>query len=230
MRSSQAAMEETGGDYRPVSKLAVAALVAGVLAALALVSPICWVIPLVAIGLAVAALADVNRPGANKAGGWAAVAGLALAVGFGAQAVTSSVVSRWLVERRAAAVALHWIDAVRAGRLADAMSVSEPRALPGGEPHAHPGEAAAPAAEHDRAAAFAALAVVRGLQACDAEPPRVTTIEPAAETEGGWVVVAALAPCGRPEESVRLVVAPDRVQRQGGPVERWLVTGFTLER
>jgi hypothetical protein len=53
-------------------------------------------------------------------------------------AVTSSVVSRWLVERRAAAVARYWIDAVRAGRLA--------------------------------------------------------------------------------------------VQRQGGPVERWLVAGFTLER
>jgi hypothetical protein len=26
------------------------------------------------------------------------------------------------------------------------------------------------------------------------------------------------------------VVAPERVQRQGGPVERWLVTGFSLER
>jgi hypothetical protein len=224
-------MDETGGDYRPVSKLAVAALVAGVLSALALVNPIGWVIPLVALGLAVAALFDVNRPGAAKAGGWAAVAGLALAVGFGAQAVTSSVVSRWLVERRAAAVARHWIDAVRAGRLADAMSVCAPRALPGGgEPHAHPGAPASPAAATDREAAFAALAAVRGLKACEVQPPRVTSIAPADETEGGWVVVASLAACGRPEESLRLVVAPDRVQRQGGQVERWLVTGFTLER
>jgi hypothetical protein len=224
-------MDETGGDYRPVSKLAVAALVAGVLSALALVTPIGWVIPLVALGLAVAALFDVNRPGAAKAGGWAAVAGLALAVGFGAQAVTSSVVSRWLVERRAAAVARHWIDAVRAGRLADAMSVCAPRALPGGgEPHVHPGAPASPAAATDREAAFATLAAVRGLKACEVQPPRVTSIAPADETEGGWVVVASLAACGRPEESLRLVVAPDRVQRQGGQVERWLVTGFTLER
>ena len=222
-------MDDTGGDCRPVSRLAVAALLAGALAAVALVSPICWVIPLVAIGLAVVALADVNRPGAQKAGGWAAVAGLALAVGFGAQAVTSTVVSRWLVERRAAAVARHWIDAVRAGRLADAMSMCEPRSLPGVAPHAHPG-AAAPAADNDREAAFAALAAVRGLAACGPQPPRVTAIEPAAETEGGWGVVASLAPCGRPEESLRLVVEPGRAQRQGGSVERWLVTGFTLER
>lgn len=222
-------MDETGGDYRPVSRLAVAALAAGVLAALALVSPIGWVIPLVAIGLAVAALADVNRPGAKKAGGWAAVAGLALAVGFGAQAVTAAVVSRWLVERRAAAVARHWIDAVRAGRLADAMSVCAPRVLPGGEPHAQR-SAAAPAADNDREAAFAALAAVRGLAACGPEPPRVTAIEPAADSDGSWVVGASLAPCGRPEASLRLVVAPVRVPRQGGSVERWLVTGFTLER
>jgi hypothetical protein len=57
-------MDETGSDYQPVSKLAVAALAAGALSAgalsaLALVSPISWVIPLVAVGLAVAALAGV---------------------------------------------------------------------------------------------------------------------------------------------------------------------------
>jgi hypothetical protein len=222
-------MDETGGDYRPVSRLAVAALAAGGLAAVALVSPIGWVLPLVAICLAVAALADVNRPGAKKAGGWAAVVGLALAIGFGAQAVTSAVVWRWLVERRAAAVARHWIDAVRAGRLADAMTVCEPRTLPGGESHAHPGEAG-PAADSDREAAFAALAAVRGLAACGPESPRVTAIEPAAETEVGWVIVASLAPCGRPAESLRLVVEPVPVRRQGGFVERWQVTGFTLER
>jgi hypothetical protein len=215
---------DEGGDYRPVSRLAVGAAVAGALSALALVNPICRVIPLVAIGLAVAALFDVNRPGARKAGGWAAVVGLALAVGFGTQAVTSAVVSRWLVERRAAAVARHWIDAVRAGRLADAISVS---AMPPAGPLQ---VRSAAAAEQDREAAFATLPAVRGLRACGREPPRVTAIELAAETEAGWIVVASLAPCGRPEESLRLVVEPSRVQRQGGAVERWMVTGFTLER
>lgn len=223
-------MDETGGDYQPVSRLAVAALVAGVLSALALVSPICWVIPLVAAGLALAALADVNRPGAVKAGGLAAVAGLALAVGFGSQAVSTSVMSRWLIERRAATVARHWIDAVRAGRLADAMSVCAPRTLPGERPHGHPGGTVGPAVGPAGEEAFAALAAVRGVKACGARSPRVTAIEPADQTEGGWVVVASLAACGQPEGSLRLVVEPTSVQRQGGAVERWLVTGFALER
>lgn len=77
-------MDESTGDYRPVSRLAVAALAAGAVSALALTSQFAWVLPLVAIGIAVAALADVNRAGGGKAGGLAAVAGLALAVGFGA--------------------------------------------------------------------------------------------------------------------------------------------------
>jgi hypothetical protein len=219
------------GEYRPVSRLAVAALAAGMMSALAIVSPLCWALPLVAVGLVVAAWADVHRPGAPKAGGLAAVAGLALAVGFGAQAVTDAVATRWLVSRRAEATARHWIDAVRAGRLADAISVCAPRVVPGGgAPPAPGGAPASPAAATDREAAFAALAAVRGLKPCDAQPPRVTSIAPADETEGGWVVVASLAACGRPEESLRLVVAPERVQRQGGPVERWLVTGFSLER
>ena len=217
-------------DYRPVSPLAVAAFGAGVLSALALVSPICWVIPLVAVGLAVAALGDVNRPGAAKAGGLAAVAGLALAVGFGAQAVTSAVVSRWLVERRAADTARHWLDAVRTGRLADAMSVCAPRALPGGGGrHDHPGGPPQPAAT-DAAAAFAALPVVQAVAGCGAEPPRIGSIAAAEGTEGGWGVVAALAACGRPDERVRLVVEPMPVEGRREAAERWLVTGFTLER
>jgi len=60
-------MDETGSDYRPVSKLAVAALAAGALSALALVSPICWVIPLVAVPVAIigtfAAMAAALRAG-----------------------------------------------------------------------------------------------------------------------------------------------------------------------
>jgi hypothetical protein len=224
-------MDETGVDYRPVSRLAVAALAGGAVSALALASPIGWVIPLVAIGLAVAALADVNRPGAPKAGGLAAVAGLALAAGFGAQAVADAVATRWLVERRAVAAARHWIEAVRVGRLADALSVCAPRALPadGGIRGSDVG-AAAGAAWPEREAAFAALATVRAVASCGTAAPRVTTITPADSTAGSWIVGASLTPCGLPEATLRIAVEPDRVMRQGGPVERWRVTGFTLDR
>ena len=58
----------------------------------------------------------------------------------------------------------------------------------------------------------------------------MASIAAAGEGEGGWVVIVALAPCGRPAESLRLVVEPEKLPRPGGPVERWLVTGFSLER
>ena len=84
--------------YRPVSGLAVAALIVGCVSALALVSPVFWVVPLVGAALALVAVRDVTRSGVAKAGGLAAVAGLALSLGFGAQAVTAAIPSssrRW---------------------------------------------------------------------------------------------------------------------------------------
>ena len=59
--------------YLPVSRLAVAAAGLGAISALALASPVFWVLPLVAIGIAVAALRDVGRPEAPKAGRLAAM-------------------------------------------------------------------------------------------------------------------------------------------------------------
>jgi hypothetical protein len=219
------------GEYRPVSRLAVAAAALGVLSALALVSPLCWALPLLTAGLAVAALADVNRPGAPKAGGLAAVAGLALAVGFGTQAVSDAVATRWLVERRAVATARHWIDAVRAGRLADAISVCAPRVVPAvvGTPSAPgPPPAAAGAAVEK---AFGGLPAVQAVAACGhAAAPRVLDVAAGTPEEEGWIVRAALDACGRPGETLRIVVEPTSVARPGGSVERWLVTGFRIER
>ncbi|MFM8987006.1 MAG: hypothetical protein ACKONH_13315 [Planctomycetia bacterium] len=219
------------GEYRPVSRLAVAAAVLGVLSALALVSPLCWALPLVAAGLAVAALADVNRPGAPKVGGLAAVAGLALAIGFGTQAVTDAVATRWLVERRAAAAARHWIDAVRAGRLADAISVCSPRVVPTvvGTPSVPgPPPAVADAAVEQ---AFGRLAAVQAVAACGpAAAPGGLEVAAGTPEEEGWIVRVALDACGRPGETLRIVVEPTSVARPGGSVERWLVTGFRIER
>lgn len=211
-------MEQAANDYRPVSRLAVLAAVLGGLSALAVVSPVCWVLPLIAGGVSLAALADIRRAGTPKAGGLAAVAGLALAVGFGGQAAGDAVTTRWLVTRRAAATARHWIDAVRSGRLADALSVCGPRA--GGVPT---GEADA------KARSFGELAAVRALAGCGAAVAPVITTVAAAEEEG-WIVRVALAACGRPGETLRITVVPEAVPRPGGSVDRWLVTDFAVDR
>jgi hypothetical protein len=110
--------------YRPVSVLAMVALLAGICSAAALVAPVFWVLPLVAAGLSAAALVDVARPAGGKVGRMAALAGLALALGFGAQALTAAGVSRWLSCRRAEAVARYWLDAIHEGRLEEARSMA----------------------------------------------------------------------------------------------------------
>jgi hypothetical protein len=126
--SSIAPGEHEPTGYRPVSSLAIAALVLGVLSGLALVSPFFYVVPLVAVAVAVTAFADVGRAGAAKAGRLAALAGLALAAGFGTQAVTSGVVTGSIAADRARAAAEIFVQAVREGRQADAEAMCGPEA------------------------------------------------------------------------------------------------------
>lgn len=212
-------------DYRPVSRLAVAALVAGACSALAVVTPFAWVLPLVATGLAIAALADVARPGASKAGRLLALVGLALAVGFGVQAVTATVVDRWIVGRRARVAAGTWIDAIREGRPAAALGISSGAVLPAAEPHR-------PAAEEphaDRIARFAALPAVQAVAACGPARPGLLAAAPVGSDDGAWAVRFSLADCGGGQAAVRVVVVP-RVVAANGPVERWTVDAFDLER
>ena len=152
-------MEQTA-EYRPVSAWAVAGLLAGACSALAVVTRFAWVLPLLGIGLSVAALIDIARPGAAKAGRPLALAGLALAIGFGAQAVTTAAVDRWIVSHRACAAATVWIDAVREGRMAEAVGVS---VLP---PVSSVPNAAADETNAERIERFTTLPAVRVVAAC----------------------------------------------------------------
>ncbi len=210
-------VEEAAADYRPVSPLAVAALAAGACSALALVSPICWVLPIIAIGLSCAALRDVQREGARKAGGAAALIGLALAAGFGAQALGDAAVGRWLVERRAASAAGLWLEAVRAGRLADAAGMSGPAA----------GSGAA------LAEAFAAQPVVRAIRGCGGEAAaEVTGVAAGEGEESGWVVRCRVRPCDGAADgtlALRLLLEPTLTPRPGGSLERWTVRDFAID-
>lgn len=207
-------------DYRPVSRLAVAALAAGSGSGLVLFTPLAAMLPLVAIVLALAALAELRRGEGRIVGRWAALGGLALAVGFVSQATAAALADRWVAGRRAVATATTWIDSIRAGRLADALAASSPLALPP-LPHEHHGEEPAAA---DRLAAFGELAVVRAIAAAP-EPPAITSLERAEEA---WRVRLAL-PAGEPGDGILLAVEPRLVSRGPRLIERWLVTGFTLE-
>jgi hypothetical protein len=210
---------DDAGEYRPVSALAVAALGLGVLSALALVSRVAWALPLVAAAVAAVALADIGRPGVRKAGRWAALVALALAMGFGAQAVTTAVVGRAIATGRAAAAVRVWLDAIRTDSLADALAMCAADIRPPPAPDAD--DAAA-----SRIAAFAALPAIGAVQACGGGAAVTTTV---AAAGAGWTVRAKLEPCAEPADGdVTLAIDVEPLVTGGprGPVEQWIVTRF----
>jgi len=216
--------EETGvvAAYRPVSRLAVVAAVAGIISSLALASPMLWVLPLVGVGLAVAGLADVAKVGAEKAGRSLALAGLALAVGFGAQAVTSTVVSRRIQDGRARAVVEAWVDAIGAGRLADARSMAGGEALPAEEPMQD-----GPTADQGErlANAFLAMPTVAAIRDCGAAASRQVGGIAADANAAVWNATVRLTGCAAGKDlEIAVQVTPTMIREGVGRVERWLVT------
>ena len=214
---------ELAGE-RPVSGLAVAALLAGCGSALVLFTSLAAMLPLVAVVLAVVAIVDLGRSEGRRVGRGAALVGLALAIGFAAQAASGFIVDRWVGGRRAAATAVAWTDAVREARFTDAIGLCSPGALPtrGHDPsHAEP-----PAA--DATAEFTSLPAVTAIAACGREARPAITVRRDVAEAAVWLAEVELASCGRSGGAVRLSVEPRTTTRGRAAVERWLVTGFEL--
>ena len=217
------AAEELAGE-RPVSGLAVAALLAGCGSALVLFTSLAAMLPLVAVVLAAVAFVDLARSEGRRVGRGAALAGLALAIGFAAQAASGFIVDRWIGGRRAAATAAAWADAVREARFTDAIGLCSPGALPTrGHDHSR---AEPPAA--DATAEFKSLPAVSAVAACGRESGPTITVRRDVAEAAVWVAEAKLSSCGRSGGVVRLSVAPRTMTRGRAAVERWLVTGFEL--
>jgi hypothetical protein len=218
--------------YRPVSRLAVVAAAAGVVASLALVTPLFWILPLVGVALAVAGLADVTRSGAEKAGRSAALVGLALSVGFGAQAVTASLVSRLISESRVKAVTHAWLDALQENRLSDAQSMLAPHLLPQTESdeHQHGAEGHPGHQGDEKHPSIDSLPAVMAIIGCGKAAVRdVRCTGRDEETGERWCATIRLAPCttgGAIEARLHLVPAVVNDPRQR--VERWTIVEIDL--
>ncbi|MFM9196869.1 MAG: hypothetical protein ACKOWG_14225 [Planctomycetia bacterium] len=227
---------ETHGEtigYRPVSRLAVAAVVVGVAAGLAVTTPLLWILPLVGVAIAVAALADVAKPGAEKAGRAAALAGLALSVGFAAQAVTMPLVSRWVRESRTKAVALAWLDALRENRLADAASMMAPSLLPGFDPEKHDRGMPEPHHGHHHGdgttPGIEALPTVKAILDCGgAAAVDVRAAASDDEMSKTWYARVKLEPCGNGGAvELRLEMQPTSSREVNRFVERWTIVNLS---
>jgi len=210
--------------YRPVSKIAMASAVVGLLSSLALMTPLLWILPLLGIALAIMGLADVARLGAEKVGRAAALLGLALSIGFGAQAATAAVVSRTITQSRVRTVVSMWLDALRENRLADAQSILSPRLLPPAHSD-HPGH------EDGDEPTIGLLPAVMAIRGCgDAAGRTVESTGRDEETGEQWGVRVRLSPCadGGAVE-VRLQLQPAIVNEPTQRVERWTISQIDLE-
>jgi len=216
--------------YRPVSRLAVAAAVAGLVASLALLTPLLWILPLVGIALAIAALADAGRSGAEKAGRAAALCGLALSVGFGVQSVTAVIATRWIAESRSKGVVNAWIDALNHDRLAEAKSMLALQLLPDIEPGVEPGPEGDRGPDGGSDPQIAALPAVRAIRDCGAAAARDLRFSGRDEASGqSWCVDVRLGPCaGGRTVDLRLHLQPSKVRESKRVVERWTIVQIDL--
>jgi len=223
-------MSDSTVEYRPVSVLAMVSLVVGMVSALALVSQMAWALPIVGIGVAVAALADVGS-GTGKTGRWAALGGLALSIGFAAQAVTGTLTARSIAGERAAIVARSFVDALREARLADAMSMSGPMmsVLATQKPRMTPGGAETDGGTREQ---FLELPVVVAATGCGTASSIVGVRPvPSVDYERAWEVQVEIAPCGERSTGrvvLQVTVEPGSGTLRRGTPERWAVTACTL--
>lgn len=207
-------------NYRPVSRLAVASLAVGVSSVLVLLSPLAAMLPLVAIVLAATALAGIRASEGRLAGRWPALGGLALAIGFSSQALSTAFVEGLIADRRAAATATAWLDAIRDGRSDDAFAMTSPGSLP---LPAHESHGAIVDTE-SRRQKFASMPEVQAVAGCGSSKPHQTVIE---RTKEGWTVRFSLEPCGS-RSHLDLAVLRRTVTARGHLVEEWRVNAFAL--
>jgi hypothetical protein len=218
--------EESENGYLPVSRLAVAAAVVGLASASAVANPLFLVVPIIGCGLALAALADVGREAAPKAGRLAALAGLALSLGFGFQSATHQVVSFFGARNRAVAVAEMFVVATGEGRFDDAIGMcrydvflqammSQGAAPPEGE------------MEEELRQKFVEIPTVAALTACGTIEPRLEQTR-AEDINGEAWLVTLVVPCPEAAKGeLRLDVAVRR-EPGSGTTDRWLVIGQQL--
>lgn len=237
-----------GGDgqvvagYKPLSVLAMIAACAGAASALALVSPVAWAVPILAIVLALAALWDVaardaepaaGAAGDRKKGRWLAIAGLALAAGFGAQAVAGFVTSRSVARMRSVAAGRMFLDLVLADRMADATKCCLPQVLPMMpsrrsmmEPPPTP-EQTAQQAE----GALRGMEVIQSIKACGADVPiDLRSVGPEPRMPDSWAVEVRVGPCaGGKSLRLRMLMQSRPVTRGQRLFDNWMVAGIARD-
>ncbi|HTN75155.1 MAG TPA: DUF4190 domain-containing protein [Pirellulaceae bacterium] len=116
--------EQQLAAYRRVSVAAVIALVLGVASSLALTYWLLWVLPMIAVVVAIVALRAIDTPGSNLTGRGFAVIGLVLALIFGLWAPTRAYTRQQHIYSQARPFADEWLELIRTGQLREAHQLT----------------------------------------------------------------------------------------------------------
>jgi hypothetical protein len=116
--------EKPLAGYRGVSLTAVIALVLGIASILALVHPLLWVVPPVAVVVALIAIRAIDAPDSNLTGRNLALVGLAIALVFGLWAPSRAITRQAKLFGQARVFADEWFELVRAGKLHEAHQLT----------------------------------------------------------------------------------------------------------
>jgi hypothetical protein len=227
--------------YRPVSGIAFFALLAGILSAAVLVSSALLVIPLIASALSVVALMDVSPRGDGderseredrKTGRWLALAGLALAVGFGTQAVVTGLMQRSVAFSRAEGASRMFLDMVRADRMGDAVKVCLAQVYPPSKMSGFGAKPTPDVQELQAEASLAGMEVIRAIQGCGTAAPIDLRCEGAeARFPDSWAVRVRIGPCeggGKPLR-LKMLMQSKPVTRGKRQFDNWMVAGIASD-
>ncbi len=112
LTSPSSAFEEDIASYRPMSRIAVVAAITGVASVAALLHPLMWFIPAMAITLGVLGLFQINRAAGTVTGQWMSLSGICLGLFFASWVVSSYFLSDSLITRQSRHAADRWLQMI----------------------------------------------------------------------------------------------------------------------
>jgi len=217
--------------YRPVSGMAVAALVVGVLSIAAIFHPGFWFLPILGAVFAAMALRQLAQPDSLVIGRTAALAGLGLSLFLAALAPTESVTRIWIKNRRAEHVAARWADAVLEGKILDAHSLLMPFArlnVPGEEATVSHGlfdsKSLEEAYKRERE-----VAAILGCVAAKRQAASLQEYVPESKVqEEVWIVRIVIEPCSSGPLTLDVEVESALIPAAGRWFDQWYVKKVTV--
>lgn len=111
--------------YRPISPLVVVACVAALASLLAVVHPLLWIVPAVAVLLSVSAIIRLSSPQSRHGGRNAAVAALCLAALIGSYAPARTISRDRALFAESRAKTDEWLSLVQQGRVQEAHQLTQ---------------------------------------------------------------------------------------------------------